>query len=117
MPKQTCGRQDLPHLSALLDRVAVAAQAPVPDRVWFDGDDNAFAATLYPFFGRRRRLHGIGLALWKPWTLGAGSPFSPRNRPPRQPRRRPQTPAQRAPVKTGLSGWGLERVKGIEPSS
>ncbi|MBI1218723.1 MAG: M48 family metalloprotease [Rhodobacteraceae bacterium] len=64
MPKETLCREDLPHLFALLDRIADAMNAPRADVVRLDDSYNAYAATFRPFFSRKKRLLGIGLTLW-----------------------------------------------------
>jgi Zn-dependent protease with chaperone function len=53
-------RSSAPKLFALLDRVAAASQAPVPQTVILFPATNAFVAML----GLRRRLLAIGLPLW-----------------------------------------------------
>ncbi|WP_203787497.1 M48 family metallopeptidase, partial [Longispora fulva] len=54
-------RAQAPTLFALIERVAAAAAAPVPDHVAVDTDFNAFART----YGlRRRRVLCLGLPMW-----------------------------------------------------
>jgi Zn-dependent protease with chaperone function len=57
----TVGRADAPELFALLDRVAAATGAAVPDVVELDSDFNAAAGVVGL---RRRRTLLLGLAMW-----------------------------------------------------